>query len=74
MSRLITRIANASARVASRITNELVFGTMTATSASATMTINTFAGWLLSIGAHSRPNRPVGLTARISAIGAYSVK
>src|SRR5262249_22615876 len=24
--------------------------------------------------AHSRPNRPVGLTARITAIGAYSVK
>ena len=65
---------NAKARVTSRMMNELVFGTMIATAASATSTIRIFRVWLASAAAHSRPNNPVGLTARISAIGAYSVK
>src|SRR5260221_10856234 len=46
MSRLITRIENANARVASRITNELVFGTMIAIAAKATTTIRTLMCWL----------------------------
>ena len=66
---------NASARVASRMTNELVFGTTIATAASAATTIRIFqCVTASSAAAHSRPNNPVGLTARISAIGAYSVK
>src|SRR5215467_1045786 len=39
MSRLITRMENASARVASRITNELVNGTAMASAAMAAMTL-----------------------------------
>src|SRR5260221_12181655 len=39
MSRLITRIEKASARVASRMMKELVFGTITASAAIATTTI-----------------------------------
>src|SRR2546425_10245214 len=46
MSRLITRIEKANARVASRITNELVFGMMIAIAARATTTIKTFMCWL----------------------------
>src|SRR5260370_10776708 len=46
MSRLITRIENANARVVSRITNELVFGTMIAIAAKATTTIRTLMYWL----------------------------
>src|SRR5260370_21067518 len=46
MSRLITRIENANARVASRITNELVFGMMIAIAAKATTTIRTLMCWL----------------------------
>src|SRR6185312_12401993 len=46
MSTLITRIANASARVASKMTNELVFGTTSRTATSATITIPIFAAWL----------------------------
>src|SRR5262252_9777231 len=46
MSRLITRIEKANARVASRITNELVFGTMIAIAAKAATTIKTFMCWL----------------------------
>src|SRR5258707_15890706 len=46
MSRLITRIENANARVASRITNELVFGTMIAIAAKAATTIRTLMCWL----------------------------
>src|SRR5215469_14641076 len=58
MSRLITRIENASARVASRITKELVNGTMIASTATAATTSETLsrlvicslppeqAGWL----------------------------
>src|SRR5262249_59443740 len=41
MSRLITRIENANARVASRITNELVFGMMIAIAARTTTTTMT---------------------------------
>src|SRR5713101_8320497 len=47
MSRLITRIAKASARVASRITNELAFGTTIAMTASATTTSRTLIRALL---------------------------
>src|SRR5262249_55744265 len=46
MSRLMTRIEKANARVVSRITNELVFGTMIAIAAKATTTIKTFMCWL----------------------------
>src|SRR5262249_12274185 len=46
MSRLITRIEKANARVVSRITNELVFGTMIAIAAKAATTIKTFMCWL----------------------------
>ena len=63
-------MANASARVTSRMTNELVFGTTIASAASATTTISIFANELRMGSRYSRPNRPVGLTARISAIGA----
>src|SRR5271167_4983339 len=41
MSRLITRMENASARVASRMTKEFVLGTTSATAASATRTTRT---------------------------------
>ncbi len=63
-------MANASARVTSRMTNELVLGTTIASAASATTTISIFANELRMGSRYSRPNRPVGLTARISAIGA----
>src|SRR5215813_6399677 len=43
MSRLITRIENASARVASRITNELVNGTTIASAAIAATTMEIFS-------------------------------
>src|SRR5262249_50257629 len=46
MSRLITRIEKAKARVVSRITNELVFGMMIAIAVKATTTIKTFMCWL----------------------------
>src|SRR6266849_2333484 len=46
MSRLITRIENASARVVSRITNELVFGVTIAIAARATTTTKTLIRWL----------------------------
>src|SRR5215471_5255452 len=46
MSRLITRIEKANARVVSRITNELVFGMMIAIAAKATTTIKTLMCWL----------------------------
>src|SRR6476620_2663896 len=46
MSTLITRIENANARVVSRMTNELVFGTMTAIAARATTTLKTLMCWL----------------------------
>src|SRR5262252_10697633 len=46
MSRLITRIENANARVISRMTNELVFGMMMAIAAKATTTIRTLMYWL----------------------------
>src|SRR6266852_1532034 len=45
MSRLITRIEKASARVASRMMKELVFGTITAIAAIATTTNRTLRGW-----------------------------
>src|SRR5581483_10488224 len=47
MSRLITRIENASARVTSRMTNELVFGTTIASAARITATTRTLIGWLV---------------------------
>jgi hypothetical protein len=47
----------------------LVFGTTTATATKASATITTLKGWLVTF-THSRPNKPVGLMARISAIGA----
>src|SRR4249919_4063992 len=59
MSRLITKMENASARVTSRMMNELVFGTTTATAASATMTIRIFQVWLL-IGCRSLPPEQTG--------------
>src|SRR5262249_59935282 len=43
MSRLITRMENASARVASRITNELVNGTTIASAAMAAITMAIFS-------------------------------
>src|SRR5215471_20220361 len=43
MSRLITRMENASARVASRITNELVNGTAIASAAMAAITTEIFS-------------------------------
>src|SRR5262249_36864922 len=46
MSRLITRIEKAKARVVSRITNELVFGMMIAIAVKATTTIRPFMCWL----------------------------
>src|SRR5262245_62809313 len=46
MSRLITRIEKANARVVSRLTNALVFGTMIALAANAATTIKTFMCWL----------------------------
>ena len=58
----------ASARVANRITNDVVCGTSSATAASATTTIRIFDA--ITRHAHSRPNNPVGFTARIKAIGA----
>jgi hypothetical protein len=57
------------ARVVSRMTKEPVCGTTTATAASTATTATTLLCTLV-ISDHSRPNRPVGLTARISAIGA----
>src|SRR5262249_28751081 len=48
MSTLITRIENANARVVSRITNELVLGTMIAIAAKATTTIETLMCWLVT--------------------------
>src|SRR6266852_4667487 len=46
MSTLITRIENANARVASRITNELVLGVMIASAARATTTSRILMRWL----------------------------
>src|ERR1700704_643123 len=59
MSRLITRIENASARVTSRMMNELVFGTTITTAASAAMTITIFQAWVL-IGRRSLPPEQPG--------------
>jgi hypothetical protein len=70
MSRLITRMENASARVTSRITNEPVCGTATASAMIAATTTRILISWLLIEPAQSLPNRPVGFTARIAAIGA----
>src|SRR6186997_501970 len=50
MSRLITRMENASARVTSRMTNEPVCGTTRRTAASATITIRIFQLWLRIAG------------------------
>ena len=62
-------IEKARARVASRMTNELVLGTTTATTTKASATNRILRVWPFTF-IHSRPNRPVGLMARISAIGA----
>src|SRR4051812_31732566 len=59
MSRLITRMENASARVTSRMTNELVFGTTITTAARATTTIRIFQA-LLRIGRRSFPSEQSG--------------
>src|SRR5262249_25174780 len=58
MSRLITRIEKAKARVVSRITNELVFGMMIAIAVKATTTIKTFMCWLFIRRRLLAPKRP----------------
>src|SRR4029078_6671948 len=59
MSRLMTRMENARARVASRMTNELVLGTTITMAASAATTIRIFQVWL-RIGRRSLPPEQSG--------------
>src|SRR2546430_556779 len=59
MSRLITRMEKARARVASRITNELVLGTMTAIAATAAAAARILTFWLV-IDPRSFPSKQPG--------------
>jgi hypothetical protein len=65
----MARMAKINARVISKMTKDPVNGAMSArpskTPATATALVR-----LVMMPAHSRPKRPVGRTARISAIGA----
>src|SRR5262244_996767 len=58
MSRLITKMANTSARVNNRITKEFVFGTMTRSAASAPTTANTLTSSRVIL--HSFPSEQAG--------------
>src|SRR5512141_319483 len=59
MSRLIARIPNANARVASSTTNELACGIMNASTTSAAATIRTLTWWL-TIGRRSLSSKQAG--------------
>jgi len=61
--RLIARMANAIARVASNTTNEPDCGTINTNAARAIATIRILIFWLV-MARYSRPNKPVGLIAR----------